>query len=40
MPVTDTHVWTSTTYTMLLDFSAYLDVHIGPFDGFLEDFAA
>ena len=36
MHVTDTDVWTSTTYTMLLDSSAYLYVHVGPFDGFLE----
>ena len=36
MHVTDTHVWTSTKYKMLLDFRAHLDVHIGPFDGFLE----
>ena len=36
VPVTDTHVWTSTTYKMLLDFGAYLDVNVGPFDGFCE----
>ena len=36
MPVTKAHVWTTITYTMLFDFDAYLDVHPGPFDGFLE----
>ena len=36
VPVTDTNIWTSTPYTMLLDFCAHFDVYVGPCDSFLE----